>query len=1631
MIQHICGRQTSAIQDSERCVFMKRRLLAILLTFSMALTLAPGAAMMEIYGDEPETNGALNLPDEGAQEPEVVEVSFDPFADYGDDYPDNDELFELYFLKEMYGDEYGSSTYSNYGESRLSGSNLTLYRDLKDLFTRIAGGEVSSTQNIPTPSTASWTSESELKTGVSLVMAFLQADHPELLFWYEKTVGMTYHYHPTSPHRITDITFSVAKDYRDSNQYTVNTTKLARINTAKANAGTIVSKHTGKSNYDKLIAYKDEICTLTNYNHDAIATTYTGGYGDPWQLIYVFDNDPSTNVVCEGYSKAFQYLCDLSTFTAKDGNTVKCYTVSGYMAGGTGAGGHMWNIVAMDDGKNYLVDVTNCDTGSAGAPDLLFLKGANTGTHEIHFTDGSSYTCEYQFACGGQTVAYLYDRDDFGSSHSDMETMWGNEVLTLSATDYTPPVVKKTPTCTAPTAGAATYGSMLSSIALTGGTAKDGETDVPGTWSWESPNTSVGNVGTRTFVVKFVPNDTTAYNTVYNVSVSVTVNPKSLTSVTIAPIPDQPYTGQPITPAVTVTGDGITLVKDTDYTVTYSSNTNVGSATVTVDSKSGSNYTFSQKTQTFQITPKAASITITQASNIIYDGNPVTAGTSGADLNYTYSGDSTTITVKWYEANGTTELGSAPKDAGSYQIGISAAAGATCGAVPEVKESFTIARAAYTYAGPGGRTVSVGAAHPASATVTASGVNSESVSGTLAWYTDAACTAAASGTFTTEGNTTLYWKFTPAPAATNYVSTPRTGSAVFKVDALPQQNIGEFAQSTVNAEFGAAAITTQTLTKVADGGNITYTSSNTSVATVNETTGVVTIVGVGTTTITATAARVEGKYAETTKFYTLTVNPKTTTITVSVAEGPFTYTGSEIKPGVTVTPAEGGTLSGGTDYALTYSNNVNAGTATVTVTRTGGNYTWTPVEKTFTIDKAASPTNQTQAVNVYFGAASGTVTLVKPTVAGELGAQTYAVAVTSDTDSIIKGMPTVNPTTGVLTYELNSGLTKDKTATITVTVTSANYEDYTVTVTVTLVDKLPQTPPAAPALAYTLNPDRMSYTVTIPTVSGAEYSFDGTAWTAVNTLATAVPGSTVTGYIRMAETATHLASPAASAAVTLPKVKALTPVATPAGGSYAGDVEITLACNDAGAAIYYTTNGEAPDPTLESDNGTALYTESFTVKPTATVMAVAVPPAEKAAIMVASDVMTEVYTLYDPAPAIPAPPPGLPSGGGTGSTGSGGTQTPETPSQQPSVTPSPSGQEVVAVPETDVSGSTATAAVSESMGRDMVDQAVRNGSDTVIIAPETPAGVSRTEVSIPSAVVGDIAGKTDAALKVETKNVDVTIPNSALSGLAKQGGEVAVSVEKNGSTVSLEITAAGKPVSNVGGVTVAVSEPGCTAGTVAMLVNEDGSLQVIRQSLASDGTVTVPLNGSAKVVLVDNSKSFADVPASSWASDAVAFASSHELMTGTSSDSFAPGAAMTRGMLAVVLHNLASNPDGAASAGFSDVGDSWYTEAVNWAVSQSIISGYGDGSFGPNDEITREQLAIMLYRYAGSPTVSSSGLPFVDADEVSGYARQAIAWASANGIMSGKSGGVLDPKGGATRAEVAQMLLNFVASQFR
>lgn len=383
-------------------------------------------------------------------------------SDIFEGLPDQEELFEGYVNGLFFGSSQ-ISAYGNFAEEKLEGVDLKAYQFLKAEIQKIASGERSSTimelspedlgivetewrasdlgteivtnGQISNDAMAAW--QNKYAPNVSSILHHLLGDCPMDFYWFNKTTSgaMT-----SSGFRFTasnvsgewvlkiagDMTYSfmVSEEYADrASEDPFHTVDVSIARTAKESANRakeIVKKYEGYSDHDKLSEYRKEICSLVSYNTEAAENDNTP-YGNPWQLIWVFDGDDGTNVVCEGYAKAFQYLCDMSDFFSPE---IRCYSVSGMMGGGTGAGPHMWNVVTMDDGKNYIVDVTNCDEGTVGAEDKLFLSGASGSV-----ADG------YEVALGAQSIRYEYSMQN-----PNMSDMYG-DILKIHTSNYEFPYV--------------------------------------------------------------------------------------------------------------------------------------------------------------------------------------------------------------------------------------------------------------------------------------------------------------------------------------------------------------------------------------------------------------------------------------------------------------------------------------------------------------------------------------------------------------------------------------------------------------------------------------------------------------------------------------------------------------------------------------------------------------------------------------------------------------------------------------------------------------------------------------------------------------------------------------------------------------------------------------------------------------------------------------------------------------------------------------------------------------------------------------------------------------------------------------------------------------------------------------
>lgn len=406
------------------------KLLSLLISLALLLTILPSTVRAEGSQEEPQ-------PVVGE-----CEVFVPNHTVPEDDGYTEAELLEGYFFSVSGLYEDNSSPFLA-PRPALPGELSSVYNEVKPMVKQVADGTRASTIfEIPgtwTKTKSEWgitgavTSEGTLTAEASAaieaafnldaLMQRMLSEMPYELYWFDKTegIGMSYRISLSGENLTVKnlrLSMYISQAYAKINEggatydpLTANTAKTSAAKRAAENATQVVAANTAKSDHEKLKAYLDYIKAAVSYNNEAANNNATP-YGDPWQIIYVFDNDPSTNVVCEGYAKAFKHLCDLSSFSESD---LFCSLVTGTMTVGTSAGPHMWNIVTIGS-RNYLVDVTNCDADTVGAPDKLFLCGAAENVPSKKYTA----------TAGSRSIVYEYDADtlsDYASSDLKLEEM--------------------------------------------------------------------------------------------------------------------------------------------------------------------------------------------------------------------------------------------------------------------------------------------------------------------------------------------------------------------------------------------------------------------------------------------------------------------------------------------------------------------------------------------------------------------------------------------------------------------------------------------------------------------------------------------------------------------------------------------------------------------------------------------------------------------------------------------------------------------------------------------------------------------------------------------------------------------------------------------------------------------------------------------------------------------------------------------------------------------------------------------------------------------------------------------------------------------------------------------------------
>lgn len=492
---------------------------------------------------------------------------------------DADEALEGY-VEESFARELGEEEPLT-AQTNLTDNDEACYIILKDCIASVAAGTTTSTtfsvpkKSLPKisfttsdlgvssiiesngrPSQTALAAFQRKLVNLSSILSALRSNCPYELYWMgDGSVSMKMSqigYSSTRLYLAGDIDwyFPVSSSYAAST-YQINPSTGSRVTKAVTTAKSIVSSSAGKLAYDRLAYFRQRICALTSYN--TAAAQGKVAYGDPWQMVSVFDGDTSTTVVCEGYAKAFKYLCDLANISGVD-----CRLATGVMATSSHSEAHMWNIVQMPDGRNYLADVTNCDAGTVGADTQLFVVPYASGSV------GAGYT----FKPSGVTIKYSYDSDCRGTFTTDE--------LTLSSQAYGTGVAgKDISKATASIASAVFTGFE---VRPTPTVTYDKVTLSSGTDFTVEYRNNV-NVGTATAVIS----GKGAYGGTKTVTFRISQRDIGLGR--IAKIADQNWTGKSVTPALNVLDNGRTLTSGTDYTATYANNVEKGTASVTVTGK--------------------------------------------------------------------------------------------------------------------------------------------------------------------------------------------------------------------------------------------------------------------------------------------------------------------------------------------------------------------------------------------------------------------------------------------------------------------------------------------------------------------------------------------------------------------------------------------------------------------------------------------------------------------------------------------------------------------------------------------------------------------------------------------------------------------------------------------------------------------------------------------------------------------------------------------------------------------------------------------------------------------------------------------------------------------------------------
>ena len=385
---------------------------------------------------------------------------------------------------------------------------------------------------------------------------------------------------------------------------------------------------------------------------------------------------------------------------------------------------------------------------------------------------------------------------------------------------------------------------------------------------------------------------------------------------------------------------------------------------------------------------------------------------------------------------------------------------------------------------------------------------------------------------------------------------------------------------------------------------------------------------------------------------------------------------------------------------------------------------------------------------------------------------------------------------------------------------------------------------------------------------------------------------------------------------------------------------------------------------------------------------------------------------------------------------------------------------IIIEPEATNSNGTSTAKVTSDEVNDAIEAAGEFNKFGIGIAPTgIPENTKKITIELPKSSVKAISDA-ELSLVINTPLGNLTFEGDAVTAIvsgAGSGDTVQIIIEAvdtsmltdaqkkavgDSIVIDLTVMSGGKVVTSFGDRIVVTipyelkngEDP---AGLRVFYLADDGTLTEIACTYnRSISSVIFILTHFSKYTIMYDASSvwtnpFSDVKESDWFYEAVKFVSSQGLMNGTSATTFAPDANLTRAMLVTVLYRYEKEPNVTGNGGFTDVpSGEWYTDAVAWAAANGIVNGVGDNKFNPNGNITREELATILYRYSKfkgeNPKADGDLSVYLDGAKTSGWAADGVKWAVGSGIITGTSETTVDPQGTATRAQVATMLMRYI-----